>query len=165
MKFQNWTPELAYFLGWMITDGYVSPQGIHVEIASKDKESLDHLHKWIPESFLLGPYKRIKDGKETESFRLSVYGAEVKEIFSKQWGISDNKTGREHIPFEVPEKIVPHLFRGLFDGDGGCTERDNNKHESYFVSSSRKLLEDIRDIHGGNKGRKIRTKKELQRKK
>lgn len=164
-KFKNWTPELAYFLGWMITDGYVSPQGIHIEIATKDKESLDHLHEWIPESSLLGPYTRIKDGKETESFRLTVNGKEIRDLFVGHWGILPNKTGEEYIPFEVPEDMMSHFFRGLFDGDGYASEKSRGDHEASFCSASKKLLEQMKILYGGNEGRKVRLKNDRRIKK
>jgi hypothetical protein len=163
-QFTEWTPELAYFLGWMITDGYLSDNAVHIELAAEDREPLEHLKQWYPEATLNDePYKRVKDGVTTESFRLTINSKEIRDHLENHWGIKPNKTGSEEISFEVPDDMVPHLLRGIFDGDGGCTEKSSGKHESYFGSPSKKLLEQIKNIHGGNTGRKIRTKRELTR--
>jgi len=159
-QFTEWTPELAYFLGWMITDGYISDKAIHIELAAKDREVLEHLNEWIPEASLLGPYEKTYNGVTTYSYRLTLSDEYVRNHLVEYWGILPNKTGKECIPFEVPEDMLPHLFRGLFDGDGGSNEKKRGDHEAEFTSASTQLLRDIQKLHGGNKGRRIRPKKD-----
>ena len=63
--------------------------------------------------------------------------------------------------------MLPHLFRGLFDGDGFVSLRirknGRKNWEAGFVSSSKILLDQIKALYGGNIGRKVRLKTDARK--
>lgn len=157
----TWTPELAYFLGVMITDGEVSSVGAIIDIKTDDAEMLEHIRDWLsPTRPINGPYTKIYEGKKTEYVRLSLTSKSLANTLIEKYGILPGKTGQERINFAFPADMKRHLFRGMFDGDGTVTLRKSKKNEAGFVSASRPLLEQMKYLYGDNQGRSIRLKKD-----
>lgn len=107
-------PDKAYFLGLLLTDGNVWGKQIRIELKSDDEYILNTFAKYIgrPEAKL---HRRIS-GKNSILSHLNTYCDQwVKDL--AQWSVTPKKTYTTKIPI-LSEDMMPHLIRGIIDGDG-----------------------------------------------
>lgn len=113
------TPEKAYWLGFLFTDGsvdhYRSTGRVRLQLQEADKEILEQFKKD------LGLESAIIYDKRQNSTCCSVEFTD-EQIFTdlEKYGIVPNKTYIiDHIPYDtVPEQFLCDYARGLIDGDG-----------------------------------------------
>lgn len=141
------TPAKAYFLGWMITDGCVVDPGesrpdrapiISIELHERDK--------YIIELFAmeLGADKEkvhIHEKKHHAYFRFA--SQEMADDLA-QYGVVFRKSMMNYMP-KISEDLMPHLLRGMFDGNGTITldKRHGSAHIAYY--GSEQLCFGVRD--------------------
>ncbi|MGL4570171.1 MAG: hypothetical protein ACRCVJ_03820 [Clostridium sp.] len=88
---------------------------------------------------------KVKDCKNSKSYYVSLTSVHMcKRLI--ELGVIPNKTGRESIPKEIPDKLLHHFLRGFFDGDGIT---DISKRRSGFVGSDN-MIKDILEILNEN---------------
>lgn len=108
-------PDKAYFLGLLLTDGNVWGKQIRIELKSDDEYILNTFAKYIgrPEAKL----HRRKGGYYKCNFsHLNTYCDQwVKDL--AQWSVTPKKTNTAKMPI-LSEDMMPHLIRGIIDGDG-----------------------------------------------
>ena len=111
----KWTPEFAYAIGLLTTDGSLSKDGRHIEFTSKDLQ-------------LVKTFKRcmnltdIKIGTKTSGFtdkRYSRIQFSNVRLYRKllKIGLSPNKS-KTLSGVSTPNKYFFDFLRGCFDGDG-----------------------------------------------
>jgi predicted DNA-binding protein YlxM (UPF0122 family) len=136
--FNNWSPEMAYVLGLVITDGCVSRAG-DVSICIKDRELLEKVKK------VMGSEHKITPSKHQEGLYYYHFSREklVKDL--EKLCVVPKKSLIVKFP-EVPEAYLPDFIRGVFDGDGSvffekrsriCPLRTN------FVSGSKDFIDGL----------------------
>lgn len=147
--FDDWSSDMAYILGFIITDGCISDDNrLSFGVALKDKCILDYIGS------KLVPGKEIKISTE---YRKGVGHLTARLKFTSQYiakklrefHIVPRKTGIEILP-ECPDKFKGDLLRGIFDGDG-CINISNKKyrHLKYSIcSASKSFLETIKQKLG-----------------
>jgi hypothetical protein len=115
------TPEKAYWLGVLITDGCVSNNEIILSLAGKD---VDHLERWreaIQSMAKLSLKASLKtfDGYEwlCSTSRVAVRSRQLTSALAKL-GVTPAKTGRTTYPDGIPEHLEKDFWRGAIDGDG-----------------------------------------------
>ncbi len=132
--FTAWTPDMAYVLGLVATDGSVDEGTLR--IYQKEVDLLDQVRSAMGAS---APYVRC--GNNLPTLRLNSVRL-VRDL--RILGIHPNKVRTIRAPREVP---YPQDFvRGVFDGDGHggfYRHRDKGHLRIGFTSSSRKFLEDL----------------------
>ena len=143
--FDNWTPEMAWVLGWLYADGYLIDRGsFHLEL--KDKEIVEKVKK------LLGSQNKIlkRKIKRGYSYRLSIQN---KHLFSTlvKLGLTPRKSKTMLFP-NVPSDCLQNFIRGYFEGDGCFLHIKNHYNSKYagslttsFCSGSKSFLETLRD--------------------
>lgn len=114
--------EKAYWLGFIIADGYlnVDRRMLRIKLGDKDK---NHLEKFI--KFLGG---NIEDMLKSETHNITgntqwyvtTYCAEIKDALLKL-KVEQAKSGKEHIP-PIDKIYYRDFIRGLWDGDGFIRE-------------------------------------------
>ena len=111
--------DKAYFLGFLITDGSVNlnDNTVSLGLSNKDKDILKTFSQKTKNTNKL--YER-KDKNETY---FKVKCKQWKEDLSR-FGVVPQKTSKVYLPF-LEEKFMPHLLRGLFDGDGWISEKSH----------------------------------------
>ena len=138
--FKSWSCELAYFLGWLITDGCVEMPPINtrylISWELKDEEPL-LIFKTIFQS-----EKKIEITKNGKYKRLRLCGKEIVEKVIS-YGIMPRKTFITRLP-KIPYEFMSHFMRGVLEGDGTITIRSGG----YFNRSDYKRL--TVDIASGN---------------
>ena len=124
------TEEKAYFLGFMYSDGYVSPKGyIRIVIHKKD---IDIIKKFVKmfygnEEADIGSNFQEYDNKYIRFTITSSYL--TKKII--EHGCFESKTFKLSLP-NLPEHLMNHFLRGLYDGDG-CISIDNVETRSRVI--------------------------------
>lgn len=145
----KWSPEFAYAIGLLVTDGCLSSDGRHFDFTSKDKDQI------LTFSRCLG-LRDIKIGKKKSGF------ANSKEYFRVQFGdvifyrwLNDlgltSKKSKTIGSLKIPDKYFFDFLRGCFDGDGSMYAYwDPRWRSSYmfymqFVSASSYFLKWLQD--------------------
>lgn len=129
--------DKAYFLGFLISDGYVALDSntISLTLAAKDVEILNIFKEKTKNTNLL--YERLDEKHHEYSFR--VKSKEWKDQL-QQYGVIPQKTGKEYIP-PIDDKYMPHLIRGLIDGDGWISSKS---HQIGFCGNE-KIVNQLKD--------------------
>ena len=127
------TPDKAYFLGWMISDGSVveskTREGrsavIAIDIHSKDRYILEEFAKCI------GADKDIvRDFKKRCHSHIRFASQKMSDDLA-QYGVVPGKTHLAYLP-RVSADLMPHLIRGVFDGDGTVTKSQGSIRFAFY---------------------------------
>jgi hypothetical protein len=118
------TPNKAYILGWIMSDGYVSKNKLvfglkDLEILEFIKNETESGHK-ISEVF-------VHDKRTNKTYQqhiLQITSKKMSESLNKL-GIHQSKSFTVDLP-KINKILYPHLIRGLFDGDGYVGEGKNS---------------------------------------
>lgn len=116
--------EKAYWLGFIIADGYLNEDKnmLRIKLGDIDKH---HLEKFI--QFLNGDQDMLKSEKHNTTHNtqwyVSTYSKEIKDALLKL-KVEQNKSGKEHIP-PISKIYYRDFIRGLWDGDGFIREKLN----------------------------------------
>lgn len=146
------TERKAYFLGFMIADGNVmirdnSAPAIRLSINSRDKYILDVFKREVLSE------NKISYSQKKDMSTFSIHSQKMFDDISK-FGVVPNKTFKTYLPF-ISAEFMPHLIRGVFDGDGWITTR---KTKTGSISSTVgfcgvfNFMEQIRDYLCGELG-------------
>lgn len=140
------TVEKAYFLGWMISDGAVienrSREGrskaIRLEIQESD---IDVLFKFAKS--LGADESCVKTFKPRGHSHISFSSESMAKDLS-QFGVVPRKSSISFLPM-LSKEMMPHLIRGIFDGDGTVTItcRNGYKYSHFGFYGSKELCENI----------------------
>lgn len=111
----NWSPEIAYAVGLIATDGNLSPDGRHLCLVSKDVFLLSAFKK------CLGLKNKIGLRKGGYVRNKTYYCVQFGNVRFYKWllsiGLMPNKTKRME-SLKVPRKYFFDFLRGHLDGDG-----------------------------------------------
>jgi hypothetical protein len=125
----EWSPEFAYAIGLLATDGNLSRDGRHINITSKDIQLLETFKKCLS--------LKNKIGVKSSGFSDKKYPVvQFGDIILYRWllkiGLTPNKTKTIGI-IKVPNKYFFDFLRGHFDGDGSCYSYWDNRWDSSFM--------------------------------
>lgn len=136
------SPEKAYWLGVMYSDGYISKReytnSFGLSIAEKDEEWLEKFKQFLNYNGEIKHYKTTKSAyKENLPYVRLIIGNNkiVKDLEDK--GVVEHKT---KLISKLPD--IPYLddfIRGYIDGDGSLAQRLPH----FTVSGNKAFLEDI----------------------
>ena len=139
------TERKAYILGLLLTDGYIiepstKKKASHcwgLEIKEEDKYLLDEILSEIGKD--ASPNKGHKN-----TFYITVRSNKMCSDLAK-YGIVPRKTNTVQFPQNIDVHLVPHLIRGIFDGDG--TVYINAKKQCVFgFYGNNQMLYELREI-------------------
>lgn len=125
----KWSPNFAYAIGLLVTDGNLSPDGRHIAFVSKDMEQITNLQKALGITCLV---TKTRSGyKQSIAFR-SQFGDVLFYSFLNNIGVTANKSktiGR----IDVPEAYYKDFLRGCFDGDGSFHSYYDTRWKQSFM--------------------------------
>lgn len=117
--FEKETPELAYILGWIASDGCVKDNNaITIKLKSTDEEILLSIIKWIKYTNKILHLSQFdaRTKKTYESVSMTFTSKKVAAILTN-YGIIPRKTLTLGYP-KLPDLLIRHYIRGFMDGDG-----------------------------------------------
>lgn len=122
----DWTELSSYLLGLTLSDGYIkrnsgprNENALQFELASYDIDILEKIKKYLN---FEGPILYSNRG----TVKLCISNTRIiDDLIYKGIPIS-NKTKMASFPQKIPESMLNHFIRGLFDGDGSvfCDSND-----------------------------------------
>ena len=139
------TASQAWVLGLIMADGYVSAHKI--TLCSKDYELLVKVKTILKSGHKIG--KSITKDKRTKKFytgySLQVCSQKLSNGIQKL-GIKQRKSFTCPFP-KIPDKLIPHMIRGIFDGDGSICFSKNKwgtKDPRFSLIGSKKVVKAIK---------------------
>jgi hypothetical protein len=110
--FDEWTYDMAYILGFIMADGCISCNTL--SISQKEKEILEEMKIKMSSGVI---NKRVNN-KNNYLYNLVINSKYIVTVLREEYNITENKSITLKPPPNIPDKYLPHLIRGLFDGDG-----------------------------------------------
>lgn len=133
--FSNWSFEMAYVLGLIITDGCVSKTGV-ISLSMNDKELLEKVKK------VMGSAHNITSSKHQKGLYYFHFAREKLVEDLHKFGIFPRKSLTVKFP-DVPQDFLTDFIRGVFDGDGSVffdKRRPKFPLRAKFVSGSEDFI-------------------------
>lgn len=137
--------EKAYWLGFLTADGYISNKNkIELCLADIDKEHVFKFKSAIKSDHKVSEKKTILNDKEFISHRISINDSIMTKALNS-YGLNNEKSYNSFIPNNIPNELIRHYIRGLFDGDGSIFKGSNGLNIS-LVSGSKKMILDFNSV-------------------
>ena len=140
------TSATAYLIGLIVTDGYLSKDGRHIEFTSKDLELIQKFKNILN---LKNKISIKSDGKTKNTYYRIQFGNVKFYKYLNSIGIKNNKTKTIN-KILIPSKYFYDFLRGHFDGDGSFYSYFDKRWKNSFMfylsfhSASKEHLEWIR---------------------
>ena len=127
----EWSPELAYAVGLIASDGCLSSDGRHLLFVSKDIEQIENLKKCLGLKVKIGVHK---NGRRfgNKSYHRVQWGDVRLYKFLLSIGLMPNKS-KILGALTVPDKYFLDFLRGSFDGDGSFYSYFDPRWKSSFM--------------------------------
>lgn len=142
------SPEKAYILGLIMTDGYIIKDysGFGIQLTKSDGYLLEKIALIIGAkqgvSQIICNAKRRVMPNAKDMTRLTVHNRKIAKDLNCL-GITRNKSKALRYNNCVPKKYLSHLFRGLIDGDGTVGVAKNKNIWCQLSSASKKFINDL----------------------
>jgi hypothetical protein len=139
------TEEKAYWLGLLTADGCIfkSSNGIRLSLMHSDHNHVEKFKKSIESEH---PIEIRKSGGYSDTALVSTLTITNKHLHQAliNLGFSSVKTLNERPAKQIPEHLIHHYIRGIFDGDGWITYGYNYREIGFGMGKD--ILEYIKDI-------------------
>ncbi len=141
-----WSPQFAYAVGLLTTDGSLSKDGRHIDLTSKDTEQLENFLRCLGRKNRIGTKN---NGQGQQALRVQ-FSDVVFYAFLAGIGLTPNKT-KTIGKIKVPDEYFFDFLRGHFDGDGSFHSyfdprwRSSFMFYTIFVSASKKHIDWLRE--------------------
>ena len=137
----KWSPEFAYAIGLLTTDGNLSSDRRHIDLTSKDREQLENFLRCLRSDNKIG----LKHSGLSKRYLRVQLGDVLFYKFLLTIGLMPKKTMLLH-KILVPPRYFFDFLRGHFDGDGTFYSywdprwRSSFMFYTAFVSASKKHI-------------------------
>lgn len=129
------TEAKAYFLGLLWTDGcnYIKIKDnnhvyhVVISLQEQDKHILDTFCKYIFYEDILQYRKTKKDYNRQDQYSLRIVSEHVSKTLL-QYGMTPRKSFTLKLPKCIPDTLMNHFVRGLWDGDGSIYFNTTSKN-------------------------------------
>lgn len=111
----QWSPDFAYAIGLIATDGNLSKDGRHLNMTSKDKDLIHVFKKCLHLNNKIGRKTREKS-KIKKYFQIQ-FGDKNFYGFLLSLGLTPAKS-KTIGPLDIPKDFFADFLRGCIDGDG-----------------------------------------------
>ncbi|MHB8795962.1 MAG: vitamin B12-dependent ribonucleotide reductase [Candidatus Nanopelagicales bacterium] len=144
---EEWTADLAHYLGWLIGDGSVTSGISTIYGAADDRAEILPVHQQFLEQVNGGrPIKVSEQANGTAQLRL---GRGAFRRYLLALGLHEAKGADKAVPtsiFEAPADVVAGFLRGLFDADGTAVRNDTKGSYVGLGSISARLLREVQQL-------------------
>lgn len=147
----QWSPNFAYAIGLLVTDGCLSKDGRHIDFTSKDLQQIKNFCRALQAD--LPVRKKTRDKEKQKKYYHVQFSDVLFYRFLLSIGLMPNKTKRL-IDIQIPDAYFFDFLRGHFDGDGTFYSywdprwRSSFMFYTAFVSASKPHMDWLRlEIH------------------
>ena len=140
----EWSPEFAYAIGLLTTDGNLSPDMRHLNFTSKDRELVMSFKNCLKLTNSIG--KKARGYEHERKYSVLQFGDVLFYRFLVAIGLFPNKS-KTLGALDIPEKYFFDFLRGHFDGDGTFYSywdprwRSSFMFYTVFISASKKHID------------------------
>lgn len=136
--FDELTPVSSYWLGFIAADGCLSlkNRSVTIGLAARDKSHLQKFKRAICTN------SNISYVLSNSSIRVSVYSEKVFDRLVNL-GVTPNKS-LTISKVDVPQNLLSHFVRGVFDGDGSITGK-RVTHLQFMIAGNKPFLKDLQE--------------------
>lgn len=144
----GWSPEFAYAIGLLVTDGNLSSDGRHVIFTSKDLELILKFQKSLKMNLHIG--RKSSGSQGYKKYYVVQIGDVLFYRFLLGIGLMPRKT-KIIGAIKIPVKYLFDFLRGHFDGDGTFYSywdprwRSSFMFYTVFVSASKNHIDWLRE--------------------
>ena len=130
----------AYFLGLMMTDGYIVGDKVGIDLV--DEDCISFLSKSINKNYNI----YSQDNNQTK-YRLLLTDKKLVNNL-KRFGVTERKSYTLMAPAltKEEEKYIPYILRGIIDGDGSVSPTSYGGAQFFIVTMSEQFKDWIVDI-------------------
>lgn len=125
----KWSPNFAYAIGLLVSDGCLSPNGRSIAFVSKDKEQIENLMRALQIKASVGYTTSGSSSKRTPRIQ---FGDVLFYRFLLSIGLMSNKS-KVIGEIDIPKKYFFDFLRGIFDGDGSTYSYWDKRWRSSFM--------------------------------
>lgn len=136
--FKTWTNDMAYVLGFILTDGNIV--GNVFSISQVNNEILTKINEVMASTY---PIHKRKNGR-SYLYNLTIYRRNMVDDL-KAIGITENKSTTIEMP-DIPAEYMADFIRGVIDGDGWVQDRG---YVMNITTASEIFAEQLRDVFEG----------------
>lgn len=111
----GWSPNFAYAIGLIVTDGNLSTDRRHINFTSKDLELIKNFKMCLKIDNSIG--KKARGGEKIKKYFVIQFGDVVFYKFLMDIGLMPAKS-KIIKDIKIPNKYFFDFLRGHFDGDG-----------------------------------------------
>lgn len=111
----QWSPNFAYAIGLIASDGNLSSDGRHISLKSADRELVENLKAAFSLSNKI--CERIRYRGKLQTHYVIAFGDVIFYRFLNEIGICAKKS-KTIKQVAIPDEFFSDFLRGLFDGDG-----------------------------------------------
>lgn len=127
-------PEVAYMLGFLWADGYMSTKWntIGIKIVRSDMIEIEKIFDFVGKWSKF--YNQEKHWKQTANFYTSNY---YMHLFLTSVNFNNKShSSPDKLISLIPEKIKHYFYRGIIDGDGSFYHNAKNNLNQFLISST-----------------------------
>lgn len=142
----KWSPNFAYAIGLLATDGHISKDRRHIDLTSKDREQIENFMNCLDIKNKIGTKL---SGSKKPAYRFQ-FGDVLFYGFLLQIGLTPKKS-KTIGALKIPKKYFFDFLRGSFDGDGSFYSYYDPRWKSsfmyylVFVSASKEHIDWLRE--------------------
>jgi hypothetical protein len=142
------TPQLAWILGWLISDGYVRERVFGWRLAARDRDVLEKFRCFFGYSGPIHDYSCFleRTNRSYPMAQLQICSPQLVRVWTS-YGIVPNKSTRERYPeklLNADEETTRCFIRGVFEGDGSIL-LDGKTSLLFQIVGCRELLLEIQE--------------------
>lgn len=156
------TPDKAYFLGWMISDGSVvrsKTRNGRSDVISIEIKSTDEYILHMFASYLDAKEGSVRKSEKRGHSHFRFASNDMSNDLSK-YGVVPNKTYSAYLP-NIDDDLMSHLIRGYFDGNGTIVLDKNRNYGHVGIYGTEELCSQIskymHDVIGINDNKVSKT--------
>lgn len=123
----KWSPNFAYAIGLLVSDGCLSPSGRHIVFTSTDRDQLENYMRALDIEMHIG--RVVSNNKNAERVQ---FGDVLFYQFLMKIGLMPKKS-KIIGEIKVPDKYFFSFLRGSFDGDGSTYSYWDKRWKSSFM--------------------------------
>ena len=146
--FQTITPNSAYTLGNIYSDGCLRRWTLNFRCHSKDEEILLAIHKELKckSEIKRISARNINERNNGPQTYFKVNSVCLVNRLKEQFGLCERKTYANTPMPKIPDEYFGHFLRGYFDGDGHISENKSSKYQggSFSFCGTEQFILDMR---------------------